>query len=76
MTREEAIANHRKMWRWIADETERRECAVKKTDYFDAMGIHEEDRPLSNCYCCEYINNHNDAWINVNKVDKKERKKN
>ena len=30
MTREEAIENHRKMWNWIADETEKRKRKVKK----------------------------------------------
>ena len=59
MTKQEAIAAHRKMWRWIADETERRKYAVKKSEYFDAMGIPEENRPSDNCYCCEYVMNHN-----------------
>ena len=54
MTREEAIAAHRKMWRWIADETERRERAVHKYDYFDATGIPEDERPFRYCYCCNY----------------------
>ncbi len=54
MTKQEAIAAHRKMWRWIADETERRECVVIKTDYLDAMGIPEKDVPHAGCYCCDY----------------------
>ena len=33
MTKQEAIAAHRKMWRWIADETERRKYAVKKSEH-------------------------------------------
>ena len=56
MTREEAIANHRKMWRWIADETERRKCEVDKSAYFNAMGITGKDIPWAQCYCCEYVN--------------------
>ena len=54
MTREEAIANHRKMWRWIADQTERRQRVVDKSNYFIAMGIPGKDWPSANCYCCEY----------------------
>ena len=54
MTRKEAIANHRKMWRWIADETERRKETVGKDKYFDEMGYTEEERPAYNCFCCQY----------------------
>lgn len=61
MTREEAIANHRKMWRWIADETERRQCVVDKSNYFNAMGIPGKDRPLAQCYCCEYANDNSEG---------------
>lgn len=61
MTKQKAIANHRKMWRWIADETERREYAVDKSDYFDIMGIPEVNIPLQNCYCCEYDGNVGDG---------------
>ncbi len=54
MTKQDAIAAHRKMWRWIADETERRKIAVGKAMYFDAMGIPRNERPLVYCYCCQY----------------------
>lgn len=60
MTKAEAIAAHRKMWRWIADETARRKCVVDKSDYFEAMGIPEEDRPSARCYCCEYDKDNGD----------------
>ena len=52
LTKSEAIANHRKMWNWIADETMKRKCKVEKWDYFKAHGI--TDIPLCECYCCEY----------------------
>ena len=61
MTRQEVIANHRKMWNWIADETERRQIAVEKYHYFDAMRIPGKERPHNYCYCCEYIDNRNDV---------------
>lgn len=52
LTREHAITEHRKMWNWIADETNRLKRKVKKYEYFDTMGIH--DIPLNGCYCCEF----------------------
>ena len=51
LTREEAIANHRKMWNWIADETERRQAIVSKSDYLhDTMWCDIENE----CFCCQY----------------------
>lgn len=61
MTKQEAIAAHRKMWNWIADETEWRERAVHKYDYFNAMDIPEDKRPHFDCYCCEYACRRNGA---------------
>ena len=46
LTKSEAIANHRKMWNWIADETMKRKCKVEKWDYFKAHGI--TDIPSAN----------------------------
>ncbi len=54
MTKQEAIANHRKMWRWIADETERRKITVGKVMSFDAMKVAPKDCPYANCFCCQY----------------------
>lgn len=54
LTKEEAIANHRKMWNWIADETERQKRVVLKIDYFFMHGFSRENTPASLCYCCEY----------------------
>lgn len=52
LTKDEAIANHRKMWNWIADETLKRRYKVWKWDYFKALKI--TDMPRNWCYCCEY----------------------
>ncbi|MCH5186818.1 MAG: hypothetical protein J1F63_00340 [Oscillospiraceae bacterium] len=52
MTKAEAIANHRKMWNWIADETEKRQRCVSKDEYFYTVDI--ANRPHQRCYCCEY----------------------
>ncbi len=52
LTRKQAIRNHRKMWNWIADETEKRDVKVKKADYFRENGI--TDEPYTLCYCCEF----------------------
>lgn len=54
LTREEAIELHKKMWNWIADETERTGEFVGKSNYFEAMGIPYDDRPNYDCDCCEY----------------------
>ncbi|MDO5399307.1 MAG: hypothetical protein Q4G33_15440 [bacterium] len=54
MTKQEAIENHRKMWRWIAEQTRIRKRIVSKNEYFDTFGI-----PYIStcCYCCEYAEN-------------------
>ena len=54
LTREEAIANHRKMWNWIADETERLERVVLKPEYFKEHNISHNYFPLHFCYCCSF----------------------
>lgn len=51
LTREEAIAEFRKMWNWIADETEKRQEIVDKQTYFRENYLEMVD---SACYCCEY----------------------
>lgn len=57
LTKSEAIANHRKMWNWIADETLKRKRTVRKWDYFRAHEISGLDIPRHQCYCCEYTSN-------------------
>ena len=51
LTFDEAIENHRKMWNWIADETEKRQKALDKDSYFKENKLH---RCYCNSYCCEY----------------------
>lgn len=57
LTKDEAIANHRKMWNWIAEETLKQKCKVEKWEYFKSHRI--TDIPLRECYCCEYAFNGN-----------------
>ena len=53
ITKEQAIINHRKMWRWIADETENTGIIHDEIDYLIrfAKGI-----PYRNSFCCQYAN--------------------
>lgn len=54
LTRERAIEEHRKMWNWIADETEKRKYKVDKVIYFIE---HKDEYPIIphiRCWCCEY----------------------
>ena len=51
LTREEAIANHRKMWNWIADETKRRKAIVSKSYYLHNTMWRDM---VNECFCCEY----------------------
>ena len=54
LTREEAIRLHRKMWRWLRDETLRAKRPATKREYFEAMGIAKDDKLTTDCYLCEY----------------------
>lgn len=57
LTREQAITEHRKMWRWIADETEKRKCIVSKPEY---LCVHDFDEHIAyDCFCCEYAEQEN-----------------
>lgn len=51
LTREEAIAEFRKMWNWIADETEELKRIVNKREYFDAHGLQVV---MNECWLCHY----------------------
>lgn len=57
LTREQAIAEHRKMWNWIADDIERLKTVCKitvlKSDYFMKSKFKNE-AILSWCFLCEY----------------------
>lgn len=61
MTREQAIEEHRKMWRWIADQYRkgRNEFIVDlKMEYVtEIFGVYEI---RNNCFCCEYANDQAD----------------
>lgn len=48
LTREQAIAEHRKMWRWLAENP----CAYK-SDYFNEAGIDAGDLECR-CFLCTY----------------------
>lgn len=52
LTKQEAIQKHRKMWNWIAEETEKRQEKVREEEYFSENGI--ENIPYKDSYCCEY----------------------
>jgi len=52
LTKQQAITEHRKMWRWIAEETEKRKQIVKKSEYLYIHGFNEFI--ACNCFCCEY----------------------
>lgn len=62
ITKEQAITEHRKMWNWIADETEKRQQIVNKTDYFEEHENEFSKEMLKtidshcNCFCCLYNN--------------------
>lgn len=51
MTKKEAVENHRKMWRWIAEETLKRQRKVFKDEY---LYLAYEDI-TNECFCCEYV---------------------
>lgn len=51
LTREQAVKEYRKMWKWIADETEKRKTKVYKDQYFTENKI--IDIPRNLCYLCE-----------------------
>lgn len=51
LTREQLILEFRKMWNWIADETEKRQHIVFKDNYFKENGI--TNIPMNHCYLCQ-----------------------
>ena len=55
LTREQAIAEHRKMWNWIAEETEKRKEIVRKREYMAIFFTFDE--VFSHCFCCDYAAN-------------------
>lgn len=65
MTKKEAVENHRKMWRWIAEETLLREAKVHKKDYFEHFKI--ASIPFRMCYLCDYVNKLNIKFFKCRK---------
>lgn len=54
MTKKEAVENHRKMWRWIAEKTFERKRRVEKEEYFIEVKPALKGLIYNNCFCCEY----------------------
>ena len=50
-TKDQAIAEHRKMWRWIYDETVKQKRPVRKEEYLEENNIFGL---YSDCFLCEY----------------------
>lgn len=61
MTREQAIEEHRKMWRWIADQYRkgRNEFITSLKEEYITKIFGEEDI-RNDCFCCEYAKNQAD----------------
>lgn len=55
LTYETAIENHRRMWRWIANETKERRKKVTKLDYAYEINSYVQNL-ASMCWACEYAN--------------------
>lgn len=52
LTKVQAIANHRKMWHWIAETTRKEKRFVTKEEAFNHFGW---PHLLFSCWCCAYI---------------------
>ena len=50
-TKDQAIAEHRKMWCWIYDETVKQKRPVRKEEYLEKNNIFGL---YSDCFLCEY----------------------
>lgn len=53
MTKQEAICEHRKMWKWIAGETRKQKRCVGKAEYQIAHG-RQSFEILNDCFCCQF----------------------
>lgn len=54
LTREEAIRRHRRMWNWLADETEQTGEPIAKSNAFKHFGWDVADA-FALCWCCEWV---------------------
>lgn len=64
LTKQKAIEEHRKMWNWIADQYEEgctMDIHALKFKYMEETEL--EERPLHNCFCCEYASEKVDSMI-------------
>lgn len=50
LTKKLAVALHRRLWHWIADETEKQQRVVEKQEY----PLFKRRLILNRCWCCEY----------------------
>ena len=62
ITRKQAIAEHRKMWNWIADKTMETRTPIEKKDYVNQHDIdkiqgYEQFKESNLCFCCLYAEN-------------------
>ena len=67
LTFEEAIENHRKMWNWISDETEKRKRIITKEHYFKENKIIED--VFERCFCCEYGGQKANRYLGTDKCE-------
>lgn len=64
LTREQAIAEHRKMWLWISRQimNDYVENRMVRTIYFYKCvylnNVYPNERIKSRCFCCEYVTQH------------------
>ena len=52
MTRREAVAKHRAMWRWIGEQCLVQNRKIEKAEYPPIYS--SKDVIRGNCYCCQY----------------------
>lgn len=53
MTKQQAVEEHRKMWSWIAEETQKQQRCVGKAEYQMNCGRQSFDI-LNDCFCCQF----------------------
>lgn len=58
MTKREAIDGHRKMWRWIVEQIEGRQVALKIEELKWQYCLEHDLNLFAHCFCCEYIVKH------------------
>lgn len=55
---DQAVEEHRKMWRWIAENSHSKSILDMKQDYLNKFFDNQEVE--LECFCCEYDHNFND----------------